>query len=212
MKLKQINTFILATTDKGTIINLVSTSQFPVELYSLDSDNPNTALAGVYFDTLDNENRDRVFYFKFNDDQQNRKFYFQPTTNVTTGGTGFTSTDDTLGAQADFDEMKKWGDDSYAGEAGTSTIDGMYLNFKDETESQLNGQFRTGFMDSLANAKPLDNTGRPGGTGTEDVINPFDGYSGGDYAWVRTRLFVPEALEDAGKRQIALYLRTTYTF
>jgi len=140
------------------------------------------------------------------------KFYFQPTTNVRTGGTGFTSTDDTAGAQADFDEMKKWGDDSYAGESGTSAIDGMYLIYKDESESQIDDQFRTDWMDTLENARPLNNKGRPGGTGTEDVINPFDGYSGGDYAWIKTRLFVPESLEDAGKRQIALYTRITYTF
>jgi len=140
------------------------------------------------------------------------KFYFQPTTNVRTGGTGFTSTDDTQGAEDDFNEMKKWGDDSYAGESGTSAIDGMYLIYKDEDETQVDCQFRTDFMDTLDNAKALTNEGRPGGSGTEDVIDPFDGYSGGDYAWIKTRLYVPEALEEAGKRQLALYTRVTYTF
>lgn len=140
------------------------------------------------------------------------KFYFQQTTNTRTGGSGFTSTDDALGAEADFNEMLSWGDASFDGESGTSVQDGMYLTFKDETEDQATCQLRTDYMDSLANAKPLTLSGRPGGTGTPDVINAFDGYSGGDYAWIKARLFVPESLEDAGKRQIALYTRLTYTF
>lgn len=140
------------------------------------------------------------------------KFYFQPTTNVRTGGTGFTSSDDIIGADTDFNEMKTWGIDAFNGVAGTSTSDGMYLTFKDEAEDASTCQFRDGFMDELATSKALTLDGRPGGTGTADVINAFDGYSGGDYAWIKARLFVPESLEDAGKRQIALYTRLTYTF
>jgi hypothetical protein len=140
------------------------------------------------------------------------QFYFQPTTNVRTGGTGFTSSDDVDGANTDFEEMRQWGTDSFNAETGTSTVDGMYLIFKDETEDATNCQFRENYMDSLANSKPLTLDGKPNGTGTGDVINAFDGYSGGDYAWIKTRLFVPESLEDAGKRQIALYTRLTYTF
>lgn len=140
------------------------------------------------------------------------KFYFQQTTNTRTGGTGFTSTDDVLGAEADFNEMIAWGDSSFAGDPGTSVADGMYLTFKDEVEDPATCQLRTGYMDNLANAKALTLDGKPGGSGTPDVINAFNGYAGGDYAWVKARLFVPESLEDAGKRQLALYTRLTYTF
>jgi len=140
------------------------------------------------------------------------KFYYQPTTNVRTGGDGFTSTDDVQGATDDFNEMRKWGTDSYNTVEGTAAQDGMYLIFKDEDEDQNNCQFREGFMDELANAKALTTEGRPGGSGTEDSINAFDNYAGGDYAWIKARLFVPESLEDAGKRQLALYTRLTYTF
>ncbi len=84
-KIKEINTFIVATTDNGIIVNLVSNEIFPIELFQINVDlensedyNPNKAYAGVYFDTLDNQQRDNVFYFKFNSDSERRKFYFQP--------------------------------------------------------------------------------------------------------------------------------------
>lgn len=86
-KLKNINTFIIATTEKGTVLNLVSEENFPIEYFRLNNEqlqnpeyNPNRAQVGVYFENLDNENRDRVFYFQFNRNghEDNRKFYFQP--------------------------------------------------------------------------------------------------------------------------------------
>ena len=140
------------------------------------------------------------------------KFYFQKTTNTRTGGSGFTSSDDLLGAEADFAELLGWGDKSFTSGPDTTEADGVYLIFKDEAESATNCQLRTNFMDTLAASKPLNNSGRPGGTGTEDVINAFNDYSGGDYAWIKTRLFVPEYIENAGKRQIAQIMRCTYTF
>lgn len=83
--IKEINTFIVATTDNGIIVNLVSNDSFPEELFQINTNlensedyNPNIAYAGVYFETLDNEQRDKVFYFEFNTDSQGRKFYFQP--------------------------------------------------------------------------------------------------------------------------------------
>lgn len=83
--IKEINTFIVATTDNGIIVNLVSNDSFPEELFQINTNlensedyNPNRAYAGVYFETLDNERRDKVFYFEFNADSQGRKFYFQP--------------------------------------------------------------------------------------------------------------------------------------
>jgi hypothetical protein len=84
-KIKEISTFIVATTDNGIIVNLVSNDSFPEELFQISPDlensqdyNPNRAYAGVYFEVLDNEQRDKVFYFEFNNDSQERKFYFQP--------------------------------------------------------------------------------------------------------------------------------------
>lgn len=84
-QLKDINTFIIATTEKGTVVNLVGNASFPKDLFKIDQTqlgnpeyNPNLAQAGVYFENLDNENNDRVFYFQFNDDERNGKFYFQP--------------------------------------------------------------------------------------------------------------------------------------
>lgn len=84
-KIKEINTFIVATTDNGIIVNLVSNDSFPEELFQISPDlensqdyNPNRAFAGVYFETIDNERRDKVFYFEFNTDSQERRFYFQP--------------------------------------------------------------------------------------------------------------------------------------
>lgn len=86
-KLRNINTFVIATTEKGTVLNLVSEENFPIEYFRINSEqlnnaeyNPNRAQVGVYFENLDNENNNRVFYFQFNRNghEDNRKFYFQP--------------------------------------------------------------------------------------------------------------------------------------
>ena len=139
------------------------------------------------------------------------KFYYQPTTNVRTGGDGFTSTADTLGALDDFNEIKQWGDDSFNAVAGTSAIDGMYLRFTNEIETALNCQFRTGFLDDLDTSKPLDINAKPGGI-DNDQITAFNNFVGDDYARFSTRLFVPNSLEIPGKRQISLVVRLTYSF
>lgn len=91
-KIKEINTFIVATTDNGIIVNLVSNNSFPKELFQINANleneqdyNPNIAYAGVYFETLNNQQK--VFYFEFfdrhgesvlDDEGQPKKFYFQP--------------------------------------------------------------------------------------------------------------------------------------
>jgi hypothetical protein len=67
-------------------------------------------------------------------------------------------------------------------------------------------------MDSLENAKPLTNEGKGGVGGAEDTIQPFNGYNGSDYAHIKLNLTIPEALENAGRRQGALFLRLTYSF
>ena len=86
-KLKNINTFIIATTEKGTVLILVSGENFPIEYFQINSEqlnnteyNPNRAQVGVYFESLDNDNNNRVFYFQFNrnGNEDSRKFYFQP--------------------------------------------------------------------------------------------------------------------------------------
>ena len=87
IKLKTINTFIIATTEKGTVLNLVSKDKFPIEFFKINENilhdeeyNPNRAQVGVYFQDSSDGNRDRVFYFKFNKNGKidSRKFYFQP--------------------------------------------------------------------------------------------------------------------------------------
>lgn len=140
------------------------------------------------------------------------KFYFQPTTNNRVGGTGFTSTSDVNGATADFEELKLWGKDAFDGKPNTGVNDGMFLTFKNETRTPLTCQLRTGFMDSLENAKPLTNKGKGGVGGAEDTIQPFDDYSGSDYAQIKLNLTIPEALEAAGRRQGALFMRIVYSF
>lgn len=87
-KLKNINTFIVATTEKGAVLNLVSEENFPIEYFRINNEqlgnpeyNPNRAQVGVYFEPVENSTSDnRVFYFQFNRNNQedNRKFYFQP--------------------------------------------------------------------------------------------------------------------------------------
>ncbi|NQY21440.1 MAG: hypothetical protein HRT40_09050 [Campylobacteraceae bacterium] len=86
-KIKEINTFIIVTTEKGTVLNLVSKDNFPTEFFQInenmlndDNYNPNRAQVGVYFENLNNVNRDRVFYLQFNQNghEDDRKFYFQP--------------------------------------------------------------------------------------------------------------------------------------
>ena len=140
------------------------------------------------------------------------KFYFQPTTNNRVGGTGFTSTADVNGATADFNELLTWGTDSFTGKPNTGVNDGMFLTFKNETRNPLTCQLRTGFMDSLEIAKALTNEGKGGVGGAEDTIQPFNGYNGSDYAHIKLNLSIPESLEDAGRRQGALFMRLTYSF
>lgn len=140
------------------------------------------------------------------------KFYFQPTTNNRVGGTGFTSTADVNGALADFNELKQWGKDAFDGLPNTGVNDGMFLIFKNETRTPLTCQLRTGFMDSLENAKPLTNAGKGGVGGAEDTIQPFNGFSGPDYAHIKLNLTIPESLENAGRRQGALFMRIVYSF
>jgi len=143
----------------------------------------------------------------------NVQFYFQPTTNVRTDGTGFTHTADSNGAQEDFNELLQWGDDSVAGIPDSSAHDGMYLIYKNEPENQGLQQLITGYMDSLSNARMINEDAKPNGTAiTADAIDSFNSYTGGDYAWIKTRLFVPQYLEDAGKRQYSLVVRLTYSF
>ena len=139
------------------------------------------------------------------------KFYYQPTTNVRTGGEGFTHSDDSIGATSDFDEIRQWGTDSFNAVSGTSAIDGMYLKFVNETEDPLNCQFRDGFIDSLENSKQLNGNAKPGGQDTDQIV-AFNNFGGDDYARFSTRLFVPDSLEDPGKRQISLVCRLTYSF
>ena len=68
--LPKLETFLFATTERGLLINLISTKSFPDELfYERDENN-----CGIYFE--ENEGV-RVFYLQFNDDKENRKFYFQ---------------------------------------------------------------------------------------------------------------------------------------
>ena len=140
------------------------------------------------------------------------KFYFQPTTNNRIGGTGFTSTADTNGATADFNELLKWGTDAFDGKPNTGVNDGMFLTFNNETKTPLTCQLRTGFMNSLENAKPLTNAGKGGVGGAEDTIQPFSNFNGSDYAHVKLNLTIPESLEDAGRRQGALFMRLVYSF
>lgn len=86
-KLKNINTFIIATTEKGTVLNLVSEENFPIEYFQISNGsinspeyNPNRAQVGVYFEQIGENNQERVFYFQFNrnGEEDQRKFYFQP--------------------------------------------------------------------------------------------------------------------------------------
>jgi len=138
------------------------------------------------------------------------KFYFQPTTNVRTNGTGFTSSADAAGAQTDFDELLKWGDDA-------DTTEGMTIKQWHEADYTL---LKTGVADELANAIPLSNYGKFKDTidnegdsddGEKDWIEPFADYVSNDAAGVKLQLNVPD-IEDAGIRQMALYTRIVYTF
>ena len=67
-------------------------------------------------------------------------------------------------------------------------------------------------MDSLENAKSLNNSGKGGVGGAEDTIQPFDNFSGADYTHIKLNLTIPESLEDAGRRQGALFMRLVYSF
>ena len=141
------------------------------------------------------------------------QFYFQPTTNTRTGGTGFTSTDDVAGADADFAELVGWGDGYDNAVIDSAEADGLFCMFKDESEDRTIQALKTDNLDSLANSRSLDMSAKPGG-GAEavDSIASFNNYSGGDYAWIKLRLRAPQYIEDAGKRQVAFVCRLTYTF
>lgn len=142
----------------------------------------------------------------------NVKFYFANTTVNRSGGTGFTSTADILGAQADFNEIRQWGTDSFANTTGSGPADGMFLKFKNEAEDKISTQFRTGFMDELSTAKPLSDLGKGATGGSPDAIQPFNNFAGPDYAHIQVHIFIPESLEEAGKRQLSLVTRLTYSF
>jgi hypothetical protein len=94
----------------------------------------------------------------------------------------------------------------------TGVNDGMFLIFKNETRNPISCQLRTGFMDSLEKAKPLTNAGKGGVGGAEDTIRPFNNFNGSDYAHIKLNLSIPESLEDAGRRQGALFMRLVYSF
>lgn len=68
----RINTFLFATNNNGSLINLVSEDVFPDELFQT-----NTADCMIYFDRENDTENERVFYITLNQDNLNRKFYFQ---------------------------------------------------------------------------------------------------------------------------------------
>lgn len=142
----------------------------------------------------------------------NVKFYFGLATTDRAGQTGFTSTADQLGIEADFAELRKWGTDSFNNTVGSGPSDGLFLTFKNETVDKINCQFRDGFMDELATAKPLTDAGKGASGGSPDSILPFNNFAGPDYAWLKLNVFVPENEDSAGKRQISLVSRVTYSF
>lgn len=72
MKESRINTFLFATNNSGSLINLVSKDDFPDELFQT-----NTADCMIYFDNESDTNNERVFYITLNEDRSRRKFYFQ---------------------------------------------------------------------------------------------------------------------------------------
>jgi len=63
-------TWLLVTTDKGHIINLLSKDEFPYELYDNGS---HSAKAKIYYN-VDRDNN--YFYIEFDDDNKKRKFSF----------------------------------------------------------------------------------------------------------------------------------------
>jgi hypothetical protein len=72
MRESRINTFLFATNNNGSLINLVSEDEFPDELFQT-----NTADCMIYFDRDNTSENERVFYITLNQDNQQRKFYFQ---------------------------------------------------------------------------------------------------------------------------------------
>ena len=144
----------------------------------------------------------------------NVQFYFQPTTNTRTGGTGFTHDANVTGAEDDFYELRDWGTDFDNGIEGSSEADGLYCMYYNESEDQRALQaFKDGYMDTLATARPLNYDAKPGhGAELVDSISSFNGYGGGDYARLKLRLKAPQYITEAGKRQAAFVCRLTYTF
>lgn len=72
MRTSRINTFLFATNNNGSLINLVSEDKFPDELFQT-----NMADCMIYFDRDNTSENERVFYITLNQDDQQRKFYFQ---------------------------------------------------------------------------------------------------------------------------------------
>jgi len=172
---------------------------------------------GLFLGALTNaqfsDNFDLILSHNAQEPVTNVMFYFQQTTAVRTGGTGFTHSADAAGAAQDFAELLKWGNDSVIGIPDSSAHDGIYLSYKNEPEVQALQQLKTGHMDSLENARMLNEDAKPGGTAVlPNAINAFNGYAGGDYVWLKLRLFVPSYIESAGKRMYSFVTRLTYSF
>jgi hypothetical protein len=151
----------------------------------------------------------------------NCKVYFQPTTVDRVGGVGFTHTPDEAGAQADFDELKTWGDKQKdlddalpSGESGGLFLYPMFAVPPLNTESEW--ALRNGNMESVATAKDVDDTFYYNGINNVGAnvgtIQPFVDFVSADALFLTTKIIVPESLETAGARQASIVLRFTYTF
>ena len=180
---------------------------------------------GIYLGSLTNGSSSDEFSIVVSHNALNEvtncKFYFQPTTNVRTGGVGFTHTDDAAGALLDFDEMKGWGnkqkdlDDALpTGEEGGLFL---YPTFaKPATGTTSGWVLRSGNMEDVTTSKDVDDTfyynATPFGTPTPGSIQPFLNYTSSDALFVTSKLIVPNSLEVAGARQNSIVLRLVYTF
>jgi len=154
----------------------------------------------------------------------NVQFYFQPTTNVRTGGTGFANEDDadSTGAQKDFEELIAWGDGKIL-PTDTTAVDnsvykyGMRLRFWNDVDPV---PLSTNVMDALDNSTILTNNGKFGGgfgavgnsdAGEETWIEPWQDFISNDCAALKLSLSIPD-VEQAGIRQSSLVCRLTYVF
>lgn len=69
-------TFLFATTNNGKLINLISYNSFPDELFLRNEEQE----CGIFFEELESnivDENTRVFYITLNNDEQERRFYFQ---------------------------------------------------------------------------------------------------------------------------------------